>query len=212
MSINVPTLTAALQAIGNAQVFVGDPFTANGLVALGAKEGAVRVEVNEQFNDLTAPELTGPAVHERTLMGVNVRVTVPLILGDPAVYAKISPTGAKGGGSSTPQATVKTSVLVIPDQEVAGGLANATGATAGWVRTAGNGVAGATATDAAPKHAVWLWRASAETPSRSFTYENGGKMIVEVTFQTFFYAANPEGQKVYTVGDPTAQGITTIRL
>jgi hypothetical protein len=210
--INIPTLTEALQAIGNGQVFVGNPLIAGQMVALGAKEGAVTVEIEEQFNDLTAPELTGPTVHQRTLMGVNARVTIPVILGDTALYAKISPVGSRSGGWSSPQATVPTSVLVIPNQEVGGGLENATGLTGGWTRTAGNGVAGGSGAGVAPVHAVWLWRAVPGTPARGFSYENGGKIITPVTFQAMFDATKPEGHKVYTVGDPTAQGITTIRI
>jgi hypothetical protein len=212
--ISIPLLTKALQAIGNAQVFVGDPFASGGggMVAIGAKEGEISVEVDEEYNDLTAPELTGPAVHQRTVMGVSVRITVPVIAGETDLYPITSPLGQSGGGVSYPLPVVPTSVLVIPNLEVGGGLANATGATSGWVRTAGAGAAAATEAAAAPKHAVWLWRAAPERPSRSFSYENGGKQIWNVTFQSMFDGDRPEGHKVYTVGDPTAQGITTIRL
>ncbi len=209
MPITIPTLTEALQAIGNAQVYIGTPFSSGGMLPLGAKEGAVGVEIEETANDLTAPELTGPTVHQRTIMGVSARITVPVILGDTTLYAKISPVGSRSGGWSSPQPVVPTSVLLIPNQEVGGGLTYSVGA---WTRTAGNGVAGATGAAAAPIHAVWLWRAVPQTPARSFSYENGGKIIVPVTFQAMFDAARPEDHKVFTVGDPAAQGISTILI
>lgn len=210
--INIPLLTQALQSIGNAQVFVGDPFTVNGLKAIGAKEGDITVEINEEYNDLTAPELTGPAVHQRLVMGVNARITVPVIAGAADLYPITSPLGERGGGRSYPTPVVPTSVLVIPNLEVGGGLANATGLTTAWDRQAGAGAAAATGAAAAPVHAVWLWRATPERPNRTFSVADGGKQIWEVRFQAMFDAARPETQKQFTVGDPTAQGITTIRI
>ena len=204
-----PTLTQALQAIGNAKLMVGDAMTVAGLAALGQKEGEMSFAINEVYNDLTATEQTGPAVHQRTLMGVSVTITIPIILGDPLLYATISPTGTQGGGWSNPQNVVTTSVLLIPDQELAGGLAY--DGTA-WTRTAGNGHAGASGAAAAPKHAIWLWRASPTREGWGFTYENGGKLITNVVYTSFFDAARPEGHKVYTIGDPVAQGIATVRL
>jgi hypothetical protein len=213
MSVARLALTAALQAVGNAQVYIGDPFTASGLSCIGAKEGPIEVEIEETFNDLTAEELTGPTVHQRTLMGQSIKITIPLILGDTALYAKISPTGAKGGGYDSPQVVTTTSVVIIPDAEVGGGLTNATGATSGWVRATGYGITGVSGSGAAPVHAIWLWRATPATPSRSFSYENGGKIIVPVTFQAMYSSTNTvDGQRVWTLGDPAAQSITTIRL
>jgi hypothetical protein len=212
MSVARLALTAALQAIGNAQAYVGSPFVAGGLSPLGAKEGAIQIEVDETANDLTAPELTGPMVHERTIMGIGVRITIPLILGDTALYAKINPLGSRSAGSDSPQAVTPTTLLIAPDSEVGGGLTNATGLTAGWVRALGYGFAAASGSGAAPVHSFWLWRAIPTTPSRQYSYENGGKVITPVTFQGMFYASNPSGQQLYTVGDPAAQGVTTIRL
>lgn len=215
MAIGIPTLSQALQALGNGQVFVGDPFTSGGMASIGAKEGAATVAFEETANDLTAPELTGPAVHQRTIMGVSVSITVPVILGDEALYAKINPLGSRSGGHSSPQAITTTSVLLIPNQEVGGGLRfniEGTETTPSWKRDAGNGVAAATGAAAAPKHAVWLWRAAPQTPGRSFAIESGGKIITPVTFMGMFDAARPEGHKMYTTGDPAAQGIATIRI
>lgn len=206
------SLTNALQAIGVAEVFVGDPLTASGLTSLGATEGNIEVALPWENNELTAPELTGKVAHQATTTLGAVTIKASVILGDPALYSKISPVGGNGGGFSIPQKVAETAVVVIPRSQVGGGLANATGLTAGWVRTAGNGVAGATDTDAAPVNAVWLWRATMSFGNLPYSYSAGGKVLVEVTFTGMFDASKPEGHKVYTIGDPTAITPTPIAV
>jgi hypothetical protein len=209
----IPTLTAALQAIGNAHVYTGNALVAASLNPLGTKEGPIEVSFDETINMLTAPEQTGPAVHQATQMGVSLTATIPLILGDPLLYPLITPTGVFEGGYSVPQAIVPTTVLISPDAEVGGGLTNATGLTAGWVRAAGNGYSSASAAAAAPINSIWIWRAFIRRPARiSYQVDNGGKVIAPVIVQAMFDASKPEGQRIFTVGDPSAKGVTTIRL
>ncbi len=197
------TLSAALQAMGVAEVFIGDPLTAvGGMISLGATEGTIGVDVPQTMNRLTAPELTGDVTHQATTTLGDVSVKVPLILGSMAVLPQISPTGSASGGFSIPQKVAETAVLIIPRNQVGGGLAYPTGGP--WARTAGNGVAAATGAGAAPSNAVWLWRATPSFSSLPFAYANGGKVIVEVTFTAMFDGTKPEGHKVYTIGDPRA--------
>lgn len=200
------SLTAALAAMGVAEVFIGDPFTEAGMTSLGAVEGTITVNTPQEPNMLTAPELTGGVAHQGTTTLGDVNVVVPVILGDPAIWAKISPWGTASGGHSIPQKVLETSVLIIPRAEVGGSL-NWDTVAPGWARTAGNGVAAATSAAggvAAPKNAVWFWRAYPTFTSMPFSYANGGKVIAEVTFHAMFSAARPEGHKVFTIGDPRA--------
>jgi hypothetical protein len=198
------SLTAALAAMGVAEVFIGDPFTNGGMTSLGAVEGTITVNTPQEANNLTAPELTGGTPHQATTTPGEVTVVVPLILGDPALYQKISATGTKSQGFSTPQKVAETSVLIIPRSEVGGGLDWDITGTPQWARTAGNGVAAATGAGAAPVNAVWIWRAYPTMSSIPFSYGNGGKVISEVTFHAMYSAARPEGHKLYTIGDPRA--------
>lgn len=199
MPMTIPTLAQALQAMGNAHVYVGDPFTLNGMVALGQKDGAVDVAFSEEFSDLTAPEITGASVHQSTLRGVGLTVTIPLIMGDDTIWAKISPSGTKGGGRSNPIAAVTTAVLIAPDSEVT-------------PSPPGLGYNGTVWTPAAPKNSIWIWRARASRGGLSFTSDNGGKVVMPVTFTGMFYGANPEDHKIYTIGDPIVQGISAVRI
>jgi hypothetical protein len=209
----IPTLAAALQAIGNAHIYIGSALVAGSLNPLGTKEGAIEVAFDETINELTAPEQTGPTPHQATQMGVGITITVPLIIGDPTLYAQITPTGVFEGGYSIPQAIVPTTILLAPDAEVGGGLTNATGLTAGWTRAAGNGYSSASGAGAAPINSIWIWRAFIRRPARiPFDVANGGKSIAPITIRGMFDATKPEGQKIFTVGDPSAKGVTTIRL
>lgn len=210
MAIAPFTLAEAIRAMGVAEVFVGDPTVADGMVSLGATEGEIGVEITEGTNALTAPELTGGIVHQATTTIESAIITVPLIMGDPDLWARISATGEKGGGHSTPQPVAETSVLVIPRRELGGGLANATGLPAAWTRTAGNGVAGGVGAEFAPENAVWLWRAFPMRGRVPFRYAEGGKVITEVRFTAMIDVSKPEGQMVFTIGDPTAQGIADL--
>jgi hypothetical protein len=110
------TLQAALNNIGNAEIMIGNPFVAGGggMASLGAVEGEIGVDIGYTPNDLKAPELTGGAVHQRTITIDHARVTVPVNMGDFAMWAKINPMGLASGGWSVPQSPLETSVLVIP--------------------------------------------------------------------------------------------------
>lgn len=200
------TLAEALRAMGVAEVFIGDPLVApsdpTGMKSLGATEGAITFAAPQVLNNLTAPELTGEVPHQSTTTLGAVTITAPVIFGDPLLWARLSPTSTASGGISRPVKVTETSVLLIPREEVGGGLEYAVG---GWTRTAGNGVAAAgPGPAAAPKNAVWLWRATITMGEVPYAYPNGGKVIVTVTFTGMFDGTKPEGHKVYTIGDPRA--------
>lgn len=204
------SLSAAIAAIGVAEVYTGSVAAINGMTSLGGVEGTVEVTPGYNSNALSAPELTGDVAHQMVTTLGNVTVTIPLIIADMSVIPKISPTGTTGGGFSIPQKAAETTVLIIPRNLVGGSLVNTTGLTAGWTRTAGNGVAGASGAGAAPVNAIWLWRATPTYASLPFAYGNGGKIIITVTYTAMFDGTKPEGHKVFTIGDPTAVTPTPI--
>lgn len=190
------TLSAALKSVGVAQVNVGDPFTLNGLVALGATEGDITAATPFNTNDLKAPEFTGDIVHVRKITAGSPTITAPVIVGDTALWPKITPTGTRGAGWSVQQNAVSTSVVVVPFDEMG----------ASWSY---NGTVWA---PAAPVNTIWFWKATPIPGDITYKFGDGGKVILPVTFTGMFYGANPEGHKVYTIGDPVAQGITTVRV
>lgn len=205
MPITKPALTGGKRDYGRWAVYVGDAFTAGGLVQLGVTEGDIDWEPMEAYRDLTLEEYTGAAPHDRAVVAEGVLVTVPLIIGPrvdagddgTAIYDKISALGdGSGGGFSTPQDAVETNLLLIPEFEVGAGLSY-------------DGVAWS---PAAPKHARWIWRAVPEATAITLAQTTNEKVIVSVPFRGLYADARPEGHKLYTVGNPVAAGITTVRI
>lgn len=200
MALIKPTLAAAIAAIGHASVYTGNPFTVGGLALLGVIEGEVSFTEDWQTNDLTT-EQTGGVVHQRDVTLGNVTITAPVVFSDLAQYAKTHPLGLSGGGHSTPQPVVTTSVVIVPQKEqISAPLAY-------------NGTAW---TPAAPEHTVWMWRATVSRGPLTFARDGGGggKRMLEVTFTGMWFdgAAVPEGHKVYTIGNPVTAGVTTLRV
>lgn len=193
----VSDLSTYIQAIGTAYVFVAeDPTDTNSWELLGITEGELTVDEQFQYNDFKLPEWTGEAVHERNVDGQSISIAVPLVWGDPALYDKVAPLGVKGGGRSVPQAVETRTVLIVPRSEVGAGMS----------------YDGATWAPAAPTHAVWLHRACFAPGQYAFKHADGGKIIRQITIMPMFDNTKPEGQKLYTIGDPATQGITTYRL
>lgn len=187
------TLSDYIKALGRAYVYVGSTATAGGMAILGATEGEVQVDESFKYNDLKAPEWTGDALHESDVDGAALKVTVPLIMGDPNLYIKINPLGVKGGGRSKPTPVTTTTVLLLPFSEIDASLAFAAGA---WTPAT------------PPVHAVWMWRARVMPGKYGFKHADGGKVIREVTFEAMFDDTKPEDHKLYTMGDPDDAGIT----
>lgn len=198
MALIRPTLAEAVAAIGHASVYTGNPFTVAGMSLLGVIEGEVSFNEDWQFNDLTT-EQTGGVVHQRTATLGNVTITAPMVFASAEQYAKTHPLGLNGGGHSVPQDVVTTSVLVVPQKEQA---------------AAPLGYDGTAWAPAAPVHSIWLWRASVGRDALGFARADGGKRMLSVTFTGMWFdgAAVPEGQKVYTIGNPVTAGVTTLRI
>ena len=78
--VKIPSLATALQAIGQAHVYIGDPFVTQTWTVLGQKNGAIEVAYAETWNQLLAEDITGPMVHDEFMMGQNLTATVPIIL------------------------------------------------------------------------------------------------------------------------------------
>jgi hypothetical protein len=192
-------LNTALSALGVARAFIGDPFTASGLDALPT-EGEIAVSAPQNLNRLTAPELTGEVAHDAWVTPGQTTVTVPVIYTGAAQLAMLSAHGSASEGSNAPKRPTYTSLVLIPLKEMS---------TADPPAISYDGI---TWTPAAPANALWFWKVVPQRPDLRMAFDNGGKVIIPVTFEVFFDAARPAGHKLFTVGDPVAAGITTVRL
>lgn len=211
------TLSQALGSIGNAHAYRGSFFAANSALVMGQKMGDIADNSPDPtVSDLTAEEITGAAVHDRIILGGGISLTIPMIVPqDGTFWADMDATGTPGGGFSNPQRPIFTSIAIIPDWEVGGGLKYA---AATWTRLAGNGVAAATGAAAAPKNALWIWKAALSRGKATWSIQNGGRMIVPVTISGFWRLEStvgnplPEGHHIYTWGDPVAHAVVGFAL
>lgn len=205
MSASGFSLNDALQAIGVARVFIGDPFTEGGLLALPT-EGAIEAQVGQTLNRLTAPELTGEVAHDAWILPSQTTVTVPVIYGDPDLFELLSGHGSLHEGYTGPQRPQYTSLVIIPLLEM--------DTTVDPPTISYNGSAWA---PAAPARSLWFWKVVPQRPNLSMQFENGGKVIVPVTFEVFFadadeYSDIPNGQRIFTYGDPVAAGVQGLAI
>jgi hypothetical protein len=198
MALNpVTSLANYVKAIGKAYIYAAsDPTSTGSWALLGVTEGDIVVDEKFQYNDFKLPEWTGDAIHLREIDGQDITITLPLHWGDSALYAKVAPSGVKGGGRSKPQAIVTYTVGIVPFSEVGSGMTF-------------NGTVWA---PAAPVHAIWLHKATFEPGQYQLRHGEGGKVIRSVIVRPLFDSTKPEGQMLYTVGDFNAQGITTYRM
>ena len=194
---NFQTLEAALDRLGKAWVLVGDPLTASGLAVLGLTEGQIGRTITPQYATRTYPEHTGDVPHEKKLLGYSVSLDIPLIDGDPAVYAKVSPTGAKSGGHLEPQDVTTTTLVLVPELEFANGFEYSTGA---WVQPA-----------TAPEHTIWIPKGhfNGRWPQFVPTSDGVSKGTEPVTFEGIIDTSGdwPDGARSWVVGDPAALGV-----
>lgn len=208
-------LTAQLRAIGRASVFyAASPYTYAAsptgadltLIHLGDTEGEVTIEANEEYSDLTLPELTGPAIHERYFAGENPVVTLPMYAADAALRAILSPTGSANGGYQRRRAVTERALVLIPEQVFIDSdnaqaplVATNTAGTVAW--TVG-GVAASQAQLDLLDLSIWFWRGHFTRAMPSYRHEDGGKVVQSVSFQAMHNASMPDGHHLFTIGRP----------
>ncbi|HET7321858.1 MAG TPA: hypothetical protein VFI96_05125 [Longimicrobiaceae bacterium] len=195
------TLEAALEDLGVCWALVGDPFTASGMSVLGLTPGDITPAMNPSFVSRIYEEYSSQPVDVK-LKGYAPTVDIPLIWGDPDVYAKITPTASAAGGHTTPQPLTYTTLLLIPESEFVGGLEFSAGA---WVKPAGG-----------LKHAVWFpkgYFSGAFPTFGSLNTENKNRTGTITFTGVLADAANwVEGTKSWIIGDPDAAGVTGLAL
>lgn len=213
VTITPATLTDAVRAIGRARVFYSlywDGTADLVLAHLADTEGDISVQENTAFSTLTLPEISGPAPVEEYVDGAAPKVAFPAYLADPALRPILSPVGGSGGaGYSSRQDTKKYTLVLIPEaffRKADGSLGAATFAKTGAVWKV-NGVALTTEQQRFLDLSVWLWKGHFSKPPISFKHGDGGKVVESVEFTVMQDFTKPEGEQLYTRGDPADVGI-----
>jgi hypothetical protein len=205
MPLTLPILTAAITRMGPAEVFIGNPLVGGGMTALGMLQGDRRGEIEYSENKLTIPEYTGDIPHDvmKAVSKANIVGSIILNGQGATVWPKINPLGSNAGGNSNFKRPTFTSVLLIPRSELGQSLTWDTTGTPQWKRTEEDGTI-VTGAAAAPVHALWLWKAAVSHGNIPYSFADGGKSIVDVTFEGMLDFSKPEGAKVFLIGDPRA--------
>ena len=218
MDLNLLDLASVVRSFGRGVVFYSDVWIPElgsplALTHLGDTEGDIAVQTNPELNALTTPELTGPAKHEIDYTGEAPMVEIPLYLTDPALYAVISPANSKNAGRSRVSAVSEKTLVIFPEKLfLTGNPGDAISdvqisVTAGvWTK---DGNALTAAETALLGQSMWFWRGLFNRPPRTFHGGTGDarKQIEACSFEVMHHPDMPEGHKLYTIGDPTTQGI-----
>lgn len=211
---NLLDLSAQVRAIGRAAVFYGtgpyayvaSPTGADlTLTHLGDTEGEITIETNEEYSDLTLPELTGAAIHKRYIAGENPRVTIPIYAADAALRAILSPTGSASGGYMRRRAVTQRVLALIPEEVFIEANAQASLVatnTAGTMAWTVGGDAATAAQLALLDQAIFFWTGHFEKAMPIYRHEDGGKVVQSVVFQSMYNTSMPDGHKLYTIGRP----------
>lgn len=188
---------------------VGDPARWDGasqlfLAPLGDTEGDIVLEPNATVADLTLPEIAGDAIFESTYTGENPQLQIPLYLADPDLLPVVSPIGQAGAGHIRVREVSERTLVLFPEAlfRKADGTYATLQFTGGQWLLDGDPLTASLLTFL--ELAVFLWRGYFERPTRSFLGGHGddGKNIQTVNFNVMMHPDLPDGQRLYTVGDP----------
>jgi hypothetical protein len=186
-----------------------DPSEPLYLAHLGLTEGDIEPGVDEDVSDLTFPEYTGPASHKRYWNGESITLTVPLYFADPNLRAICSPLGSASGGRQRQTRTREHTVVVVPEQL----LAKEDGSFGTLTYDGDWEVDGQPLTDEQERYlgsSWWLWRGSWGRALPAYSHADAGKTIVPCPFSVMHRVGLPDGENLYTVGDPGDHGINIL--
>lgn len=180
------------------------------LAHLGDTEGDISFAVNGEVATLTLPEIAGQAIFDATHVGERPQLTIPLALADPNLLPIVSPTGQIGAGHIRVRDVAERSLVVFPEdlfRAVDEAYFDLSYTLAGGWKL--NGQDFTAAQTAVLGMSLWLWRGYFDKPDKTFMGGHGdeGKNITPVTFNVMMHPDLPDGQRLYTVGDPALQAI-----
>lgn len=208
---NLLDLTTILRRIGRGVIMRADRWDRDvplALTHLGDTEGDIAIATNPEVAVLTLPELSGPAAHEADYTGENPTIEIPLYLADPALLDIVSPIGSRSAGATRRRGVAEHTLVVFPEalflkNNEAGAPERKQLAFAGGNWTL-DGVALTPDQLDLLGLSIWFWRGYFNRAPRSFKGGAGdaSKAIETVSFQAMHHGLMPEGQMLYTMGDP----------
>lgn len=228
MDVRLEALSVAAAQMGRGAVLIGvkSSYTPGDLVTvadterwdgsgplylahIGNTEGDIVPAPEVALSELTFPEYTGPAAHKRYYDGEGVLLTIPLFFADPRLRAICSPTGRSSGGYSRQRPVKEHTLVVVPEQLLFDPTSDAFEALT-WTVGTGWRVGGTALTEEQERLlglSMWFWKGSFGRQLPAFAHADGGKTIAPVEFSVMHSPEFPDGDQLYTLGDPTEDGI-----
>lgn len=193
--------------IGRAAIFRRDPWNGTGSVFtgmthLGNTEGAIEIEPNAEYSELTLPETSGPAALKRYLSGERPSFEIG-IFPNPDNLQVFSPTGRASAGQRRRRPVREHLLWIVPEELFLGEDENGNVvevpveyAAGAWTK---DGEALSTEDQELLDLSLIIWRADFGRAAPRYVHEDGGKSLrsVPVTMQQDF--ARPDGCQLYLV-------------
>ena len=206
MSVSLLQLGSALRALGKAVPLVGTyPAyqTAGQLTALAMTEGPVTLSGlgGAEINALTAREHTGGLVHQAKALPGAITVNLPILPGDPLLWAKISPYGTDDGIPDNAPPVAEKTLWLVPESAWAG------------ITTIGYDGATWTPADSPTRieNAILFGRGFFTFDDVTYQFDEGGKAPLSVHFTPMYDSLFPTNKKAWIRGNPVAKGLTSFR-
>jgi hypothetical protein len=186
MSATVAAVDLTKLRVGKSHVFIGSFLTVGLLVELGLCEGGISAKPTSKLSTLTLPEVAGDTPILVDHVGDTMVVDIPLIIGDPLLWAKLSPLGLAAGGVTKRRAVTTTSMLIVPESEMTGSPLSIGYAATTWSPVT------------APKHAIFIPKGYFIQPERGYEYnDNGSKKVIQAQFVAMLDDTQPDKYKVW---------------
>lgn len=171
-------------------------------------EGVVGLDPKESFVYLTTPEQTGAGKHKGFVEGEDPLVEIPAFNGDPELLAIMSGTGNASAGYSRRRPVSELTLVIIPEELLLDPATKLYGKLSydgtAWKL---NNAALTPAQERLVGQIRWCWRGHFIKPKVEFKHDEAGKAMGTAQFQLMIDLTKPEGEMLYTTGDPKEKGI-----
>lgn len=166
------------------------------LTYAGAGMGPFRWTPNPEYQELTVPELTGPAAHKRYLTGTKPTATYSFFPTIELMQA-LSPTGVASLGLERQRLAKTFTLLAIPERLLLKADANGFMQKVPLALTGGVWLKDGVALTAEEEELLYkgelAWKVDCTPMTEIFRWEEGGRDEVEVTFTAQTDLDQPEG-------------------
>jgi len=207
-SFTLTAIDAAAAALGRAAIFICDYWDGVADIALthvGYSEGAVEPAPNGEYDPLVLSELMAAPIRV-FFKGEAPVLQFSVLCATQAQASLFSPTGSGSAGTKRWREVQYKTLVLFPEslfinagEEVAVAFDGAQWTIDGTPATA--------AQQALIDMSMWFWKGYFTRATPSFNPADGGKALRQIEFHSVQDLTKPDGEQLYTLGDPADAGI-----